>query len=56
MGVCWLTNIFNKILTVNKMPSELRRSTLIHICKNKGDIQNCTVVVELNLWSHSMKH
>ena len=38
------------------MPSELRSSTLIHICKNEGDIQNCTVIVELNLWSHTMKH
>lgn len=41
-GVAWLTNLFSKILSVNKMSSELRRNTLILIYKNKGDVQNCT--------------
>ena len=40
VGVAWLTNLFSKILSVNKMSSELRRITLILICKNKGDVQN----------------
>jgi hypothetical protein len=38
MGVCWLTNLFNKILSVNKISSEWGRITLIPIYKNKGDI------------------
>jgi hypothetical protein len=41
LGVCWLTNLFNKIFSVNKIPCEWMRSTLILIYKNKGDIQNC---------------
>ena len=40
VGVAWLTNLFSKILSVSKMSSELRRNTLILICKNKGDVQN----------------
>jgi len=33
--VCWLTNIFNKILSANEMSSEQWRNTLIPIYENK---------------------
>ena len=36
--VYWLTNLFNKILSVNKISGEWRRITLISIYKNKGVI------------------
>ena len=39
VAVCLLTNLFNKILSDSKRPSEWRRSTLIPIYKNKGDIR-----------------
>lgn len=38
VAVCLLTNLFNKILSDSKGPSEWRRSTLIPIYKDKGDI------------------
>ena len=40
-GIVWLTKLFNEILKSKRMPGEWRRSTLIPIYKNKGDIQNC---------------
>ena len=49
VGICWLMNLFNKILSSNKMPNEWRRITLIPIYKNKGDIQNCTNYRGINL-------
>jgi hypothetical protein len=38
----WLTKLFNLIFRLNKMPDEWRRSILIPIFKNKGDMQSCT--------------
>ena len=35
MGVEWLTNLFNYILRVDKMPSKWRKIILIPIYKNK---------------------
>ena len=37
------------------MPKEWRRSTLIPIYKNKGDIQNCENYIRIKLMSHIMK-
>ncbi|KAJ7971514.1 Retrovirus-related Pol polyprotein LINE-1 [Quillaja saponaria] len=55
IGITWLTNLFNKILVTKKMPDELRKSTLIPIYKNKGDIQSCTNYRDIKLISHTMK-
>ena len=55
VGACWLTNLFNKILSVYKMPSDWRRSTIIPIYKNKRDIQNCTNYRGIELMSNTMK-
>ena len=40
------------MLSDNKMPSEWRRSTLISIYKNKGDIQDCTNYSGIKLLNH----
>jgi hypothetical protein len=37
------------------MPDEWRRSTLVPIFKNKGDIQSCTNYLGIKLMSHTMK-
>ena len=39
-GIVWFTKLFNEIMRTKKMSDEWRRSTLILIYKNKGDIQN----------------
>ena len=54
-GIVWLTNLFNEIMRTKKMPDEWRRSTLISIYKNKGDIQNCANYSGIKLMSHTMK-
>jgi Reverse transcriptase (RNA-dependent DNA polymerase) len=51
----WCTHIFNIIFRFNKMPDEWRRSILIPIFKNKGDIQSCTNYRGIKLMSHTMK-
>ena len=54
-GVVWLTKLFNKIILTRKMPDEWRKSILIPIYKNKGDIQNCNNYRGIKLMSHTMK-
>jgi hypothetical protein len=56
IAIMWLTKLFNIIFWSNKMPDEWRRSILVPILKNKGDIQNCTNYREIKLMSHTMKH
>ena len=43
------------VVVVNKMPDEWRRSILIPIYKNKGDIQSCTNYWGIKLMSHTIK-
>jgi len=40
-GIVWLTKLFNKIMRTKRMSDEWRRSTIIPIYMNKGDIHNC---------------
>jgi hypothetical protein len=37
-AIVWLTKLFNLIFRSNKMPEEWRRSILVPIFKNKGDV------------------
>ena len=55
MAVKFLTRLFNKILTSEKMPGEWRRSMLVPIFKNKEDVQNCNNYRGIKLMNHSMK-
>ena len=54
-GIRWFTKLFNEIMRSKKMPEEWRKSTLIPIFKNKGDIQNCANYRGIKLMSHTMK-
>ena len=54
-GILWLTSLFNRILKTKKMPEEWRKSILIPIFKNKGDIQNCANYRGIKLMSHTLK-
>jgi hypothetical protein len=42
VAIVWLTNLFNLIFQSNKMPDEWRRSILVPIFNNKGDVQSYT--------------
>src|SRR6266540_6099782 len=54
-AIVWLTKLFNLIFRSNKMPEEWRRSILVPIFKNKGDIQSCTNYRGIKLMSHTTK-
>ena len=51
-AIVWLTNL---IFRSNKMPEKWRRSILVPIFKNKGDVQSCTNYRGIKLMSHTMK-
>ena len=51
----WLTKLFNKIVTTKRISDAWRKSILIPIYKNKGDIQNCANYRGIKLMSHTMK-
>ena len=55
IAIVWLTKLFNHIFRLNKMPDEWRRSVLVPIYKNKGDIQSYTNYRRIKLMSHTMK-
>lgn len=55
IAIVWLTKLFNLIFRANKMPEEWRRSILVPIFKNKGDVQSCTNYRGIKLMSHTMK-
>src|SRR6266540_1175611 len=54
-AIVWLTKLFNLIFRLNKMPEEWRRSILVPIFKNKGDIQSYPNYRGIKLMSHMMK-
>lgn len=54
-GIDWLTSLFNKIWSTNKMPTEWRKSILVPLYKNKGDVQDCSNYRGIKLMSHTMK-
>ena len=54
-GVAWLTDFFNVIFKIAKMPQEWRHSTIIPLYKSKGDAQNYNNYGGIKLLSHTMK-
>ncbi|KAK3563728.1 hypothetical protein QTP86_034452 [Hemibagrus guttatus] len=54
-AVEFLTSLFNKVLESERMPEEWRRSVLVPIFKNKGDVQSCSNYRRIKLMSHTMK-
>ncbi|KAK3516882.1 hypothetical protein QTP70_028199, partial [Hemibagrus guttatus] len=54
-AVEFLTSLFNGVLESERMPEEWRRSVLVPIFKNKGDVQSCSNYRGIKLMSHTMK-
>ncbi|KAK3516689.1 hypothetical protein QTP70_022185, partial [Hemibagrus guttatus] len=54
-AVKFLTSLFNRVLESERMPEEWRRSVLVPIFKNKGDVQSCSNYRGIKSMSHTMK-
>ncbi|KAK3563208.1 hypothetical protein QTP86_018266, partial [Hemibagrus guttatus] len=54
-AVEFLATLFNRVLDSERMPEEWRRSVLVPIFKNKGDVQSCSNYSGIKLMSHTMK-
>ncbi|KAK3569279.1 hypothetical protein QTP86_026572, partial [Hemibagrus guttatus] len=54
-AVEFLANLLNRVLESERMPEEWRRSVLVPIFKNKGDVQSCSNYRGIKLMSHTMK-
>ncbi|KAK3517653.1 hypothetical protein QTP70_014779 [Hemibagrus guttatus] len=54
-AVEFLTSLFNRVLESEKMLEEWRRSVVVPIFKNKGDVQSCSNYRGIMLMSHTMK-
>ncbi|KAK3529130.1 hypothetical protein QTP70_016558 [Hemibagrus guttatus] len=54
-AVEFLTSLFNRVLESERMPEEWRRSVLVPIFKNKGDVQSCSNYRGIKLMSHTLK-
>ncbi|KAK3517581.1 hypothetical protein QTP70_012568 [Hemibagrus guttatus] len=54
-AVEFLASLFNRVLESERMPEEWRRSVLVPIFKNKGDVQSCSNYRGIKLVSHTMK-
>ncbi|KAK3531455.1 hypothetical protein QTP70_020536 [Hemibagrus guttatus] len=54
-AVEFLASLFNRVLESERMPEEWRRSVLVPIFKNKGDVQSCSNYRGIKLMSHTMK-
>ncbi|KAK3575651.1 hypothetical protein QTP86_031603, partial [Hemibagrus guttatus] len=54
-AVEFFTSLFNRVLESERMPEEWRRSVLVPIFKNKGDMQSCSNYRGIKLMSHTMK-
>ncbi|KAK3507722.1 hypothetical protein QTP70_034827, partial [Hemibagrus guttatus] len=54
-AVEFLASLFNRVLESERMPEEWRRSVLVPIFKNKGDVQSCSNYRGIILMSHTMK-
>ncbi|KAK3516864.1 hypothetical protein QTP70_027080 [Hemibagrus guttatus] len=54
-AVEFLASLFNMVLESERMPEKWRRSVLVPIFKNKGDVQSCSNYRGIKLMSHTMK-
>ncbi|KAK3550918.1 hypothetical protein QTP70_008728 [Hemibagrus guttatus] len=54
-AVEFLASLSNRVLESERMPEEWRRSVLVPIFKNKGDVQSCSNYRGIKLMSHTMK-
>ncbi|KAK3511370.1 hypothetical protein QTP70_005295 [Hemibagrus guttatus] len=54
-AVEFLASLFNRVLESERMPEEWRRSVLVPIFKNKGDVQSCSNYRGIKLMSHTIK-
>ncbi|KAK3540385.1 hypothetical protein QTP70_030406 [Hemibagrus guttatus] len=54
-AVEFLASLFNRVLESERIPEEWRRSVLVPIFKNKGDVQSCSNYRGIKLMSHTMK-
>ncbi|KAK3555648.1 hypothetical protein QTP86_025616 [Hemibagrus guttatus] len=54
-AVEFLASLFNRVLESERMPEEWRRSALVPIFKNKGDVRSCSNYRGIKLMSHTMK-
>ncbi|KAK3515449.1 hypothetical protein QTP70_021407 [Hemibagrus guttatus] len=54
-AVEFLIGLFNRVLESERMPEEWRRSVLVPIFKNKGDVQSCSNYRGIKLMSHTVK-
>ncbi|KAK3508911.1 hypothetical protein QTP70_013722 [Hemibagrus guttatus] len=54
-AVEFLASLFSRVLESERMPEEWRRSVLVPIFKNKGDVQSCSNYRGIKLMSHTMK-
>ncbi|KAK3547027.1 hypothetical protein QTP86_008826, partial [Hemibagrus guttatus] len=54
-AVEFLASLFNRVLESERMPEEWRRSVLVPIFKNKGDVQSFSNYRGIKLMSHTMK-
>ncbi|KAK3525230.1 hypothetical protein QTP86_024951 [Hemibagrus guttatus] len=52
-AVEFLTSLFNRVLESEKMPEEWRRSVLVPIFKDKGDLQSCSIYRGIKLKEHN---
>ncbi len=55
VGNTWLTNLFNLIMKTKKMFEQWRKSILIPLYKNKGNIQIFSNYRGIKLMSHTIK-
>jgi hypothetical protein len=54
-GLQWLTSLLNAIATNSGIPNAWRRSVLVPLYKNKGDVQACTNYRGIKLLAHTFK-
>ena len=55
VAVEFLMKTFNRILESERMSEEWRRSVLVSVSKNKGDVQSCGNYRGIKLMKNTMK-